>query len=399
MRQSLFAASALLSLMLAASQPGPVMAQTSAFSPRILVNGKAVTHYEFEQRLRFMRLLNAPGDALKEAENTLIDDRLRLAEAERLKIRISPAEIQAGMEEFSGRFEIPLEEFIKIIEANGVASETFRDFVHSGVAWRSVVRQRFGPGAIASVYEPEIDRALSSPLVQKGAMRVLLSEIILPTSQKVQAFELSQSLRGEAAFAAAARSHSVGETAADGGRTGWKNVITLPETLIATLQGLSPGGVSAPVRLSDGRYGIFLLRRMENLERLTPRHIAIDHARLAIGPAGAPATEAVLAKIRADVDTCTDLNGFAGELTRETVVQSSLPSDLAGRLAVLDENEMTSYVAGGNQIVLMLCSSQVESEGEVARETVRTRVAESRVSTQAELYLQQLRSNAYIRKP
>lgn len=398
MRQSIFAASALLAIALAAMQPGPVTAQSSAFSPRVLVNGSSITHYEYEQRLRFMRLLNAPGDLVKESETTLIDDRLRLAEAKRMKIVVSPEQIRQGMEEFSMRFEMPLEEFIKIIEANGVAAETYRDFVHAGMAWREVVRATFGPTALAGIYEPEVDRALST-LTQKSAARVLLSEILLPTSKRVLATELATSLRGEASFAAAARQHSIAETAADGGRSGWRSVAGLPEAVLRAIGNLQDGQVSAPVRLADGRYAIYLMRDSETIERLAARNIAVDHARLVFGGAGTPAAAAELAKIHADVQTCMDLNEFSGELTRQTVLQSELGGDTAARLAALDENEYATYVSGGNQVVLMLCSRRVDSTTEADRDTIRGRLAEGRVSENAELYLQRLRSNAFIRKP
>lgn len=397
MRQTLVAATALLAAMLAVAQPGPAAAQSSAFAPKVLVDGKVITFYEYDQRLRFMTLLNAPGDLPREAEKSLIEDRLRLIAAERLKIRVTPAQIQAGMAEFAGRFEMPPEEFVAILEQNGVAGATFRDFVHAGIAWREVVRAKFGPKALASIYEPEIDRAMSA-LTQKGTTRLLMSEIILPASKKNQAAELSASLRGEGAFAAAARQHSLGPTAAEGGRVDWRNAAVLPQQVIGVLSGMQPGQVSAPVRLPDGRYAIYLLRQVEQRDRLSPQATAVDYARLVLAGAGTPATEATVASLRARVGACNDLYAWEG-VQRQTVAQSALPGDVAARLAGLDENEMAVYAAGGSQVVLMLCSRRVAGEGEPDREAVRSRLAEQRVVGESDLYLQQLRSNAHIRRP
>ena len=398
MRQTLVAA-ALVAAALAVTLPAaPAAAQQSPFAPRLLVDGKVITNYEYDQRLRFMTLLNAPGDLVKEAEKTLIEDRLRLMAAERLKIRLTPQQIEGGMVEFAGRFEMEVAQFVEIIEANGIAAETFRDFVQAGLAWREVVRLKFGPQALAGVFEPEIDRALSV-MTQKATTRVLVSEILLPASRKVLAEELASTLRGEAAFAAAARQHSLGPSAQDGGRVDWRNAAVLPQQVVAVLEGLSPGQVSAPVRLADGRYAIYLLRQIELRDRITPQTTAVDYAWLVLPGAGVPATEAELARVKARTDTCTDLNQFSGQLTRETVAQSALPRELAGRLAGLDENEMAVYTEGGAQMVLMLCSRRVLGEGEVDRDAVRSRLAEARVVGQADLYLAQLKSNAHIRRP
>ncbi|MDP2083706.1 MAG: peptidylprolyl isomerase [Gemmobacter sp.] len=399
MRQTLVAATTVFALALGAlTAPSVGQAQGSPFAPRVLIDGKAITNYEYDQRLRFMTLLNAPGDLVKEAEKTLIDDRLRLIAAERLKIRLTPQQIEAGMAEFAGRFEMEVPRFVEILQANGVAPETFRDFVRAGLAWREVIRTKFGPGAVDAVLEPEIDRALSI-LTQKNTTRVLVSEILLPASKRVLADDLSKTLRGEAAFAAAARTHSLGPSAQDGGRVDWRNAAALPQQVVAALEGLAPGQVTPPVRLPDGRYAVYLLRQVELREGVTPQTTGVDHARLVIGGAGTPAGDAVLAQVQAKADSCNDLNAFPGQMTRETVAQSALPRDLAAVLAPLDDNEMVTYVSGGSHLVVMLCSRRVLGEGEPHRDTIRTRVAEARVVGRADLYLEQLRSNAWIQRP
>ena len=397
MRQTLVAATALLAVTLAVALPGPASAQSSAFSPRVQVDGRVITHYEYDQRLRFMTLLNAPGDLRLEAEKSLIEDRLRLIAADRMKIRVTPDQIAAGMAEFAGRFEMQPEEFVTILEQNGVAAATFRDFVHAGLAWREVVRQKFGPRALESIYEPEIDRAMSA-LTQKATTRVLLSEILIPASKRNLANELSASLKGEGAFAAAARTHSMGPTAAQGGRVDWRNAAVLPQQVVAVLEGMTPGQVSAPVRLPDGQYAVYLLRQVEQRDKLTPQTTAVTYARLALPGAGTPATEAAVASIRARVDTCNDLNAW-GTVTQETVAQSALPRDLAPRLAGLDANEMVVYASGGRKLVVLVGARRGAGDGERVRAGVRARLAEQRVNSESEMYLQQLRSNANIRRP
>jgi peptidyl-prolyl cis-trans isomerase SurA len=395
MRQTLIAACTLIALSLGTV---PVLAQGSPFAPRVLVDGKAITNFEYDQRLRFMTLLNAPGDLPKEAEKTLIEDRLRLIAGDRLKLRLTPQQIEGGMTEFASRFEMELPQFLEILQANGVAPETFRDFVRAGMIWREVIRLKFGPAALDSIHEPEIDRALSV-MTQKNTTRVLVSEILLPASERVLADELSKTLRGEAAFGAAARQHSLGPSAAEGGRVDWRNAAVLPQQVVAALEGLTPGQVTPPVRLPDGRYALYLLRQTDLRDGITPQTTGVDHARLVIGGAGTPAGDAVLAQVMARVDRCNDLNAFAGELTRSTVAQSALPRETAALLAPLDENEMTTFVSGGAHVVVMLCSRRVLGEGEPDRDTIRGRLAEARVVGQADLYLAQLRSNARIQRP
>lgn len=397
MRKTLVAATALLAVSLAfATAPSPLEAQSTPFAARLYVNERAITEYEYDQRLRFMRLLNAPGDLPKQAETTLIDDRLRMAEAAKLKIKLTPKQIEEGMAEFSGRFQMPVEQFLQIINANGVATETFRDFVHAGLVWRDVVRAKYGPTAQSAIYDAQVDTAMSDLMV-KGSSRVLLSEIILPSAKRTQARDLSASLKGEGAFAAAARQYSVGETAAQGGQLDWKNLAALPQQAISAIARAGKGGVSAPVPTGDGRLAIYLVRSIDEREGLTPQTTGIDYAHLVM--AAGPEASATLGKIQANVRACNDLNAYSGQLTRNNVAQSALPADLAGRIAGLDRNEVTFWTAGGNQHVLMLCQRGVLTSGETDRSAIRGRLVDAQVGGQAELYLQRLRANAHIRRP
>lgn len=378
-------------------------AQQGQFSPRVLVDNMVVTNYEFDQRMRFMTLLNVQGDIAREAEQTLIDDRLRMIAGQRAGVRLTEAQIMTGMEEFVGRFDMELDQFITIIEANGVARETFRDFVRAGLIWREVVRARFGPMAPTLVSEADIDRHLSV-LVQQSATRVLLSEITLPTDGQKLAQEISEQARSEAAFAGLARQHSTAPSAADGGRRDWVAVTSLPPAVATALEAAGQGKATAPVQIPTG-WAVYFLRRIEQATTITPALTAIDYSIMMLPEAGSPATQASVADILARTDRCNDLNRWAkgqpeGTVTRETVAASRLPADIAAEIERLDDNEIsTRLTRGGAQVVLMLCSRRVLSDKEPSREAVRARLTEDRFGMRADHYLQELRANAHIRKP
>ena len=54
------------------------------FAPAIQVNEMIITQYELDQRSLFFELLKFPGNHKKEAEKSLIDDRLKLKAAKKL---------------------------------------------------------------------------------------------------------------------------------------------------------------------------------------------------------------------------------------------------------------------------------------------------------------------------
>lgn len=396
-------------LMLAGAGAG-LAQQGGPFAPRMIVNDRAITNYELDQRIRFMQLLSGAPNVEEAALEALIDDRLRMAEAARLGISLSPEELKTGMEEFAARANLPTEQFIAAIGQAGVAAETFRDFVEAGLSWRRVVRARFGPRA--QITEAEIDRALA--LTSPGAPgsagpQVLLSEIVLraDTPQfraeaERRARQLKASITSEGAFAAAARQYSVSNSRGAGGRMAWIPLSNLPPEIAAQVLTLGPGEVSDPISLPNA-IALFQLRDIrEGALDGTPQPVSVEYARFVI-PGGSLADAM---KVRARVDSCDDLYGVAKglpeeRLTRDVKPVADLPEALALELAKLDENEISYGLSTPDTaVVLMLCGRTPDlGDGEVDRETVRRRLVNQRLGGYADSYLAELRADAIIREP
>jgi peptidyl-prolyl cis-trans isomerase SurA len=393
------AAAALLALGLAlpatAQQGGP-------FAARLYVNDRAVTNYEFDQRVRMLTLFRAPGDIQDLARTGLIEDRLRMQAAADLGLAAPPAAIRAGMEEFASRANLTADEFIKALAQGGVSEETFRDFVEAGLLWREVVRQRFADQV--TVTEAEIDRAIAAAATAVET-RVQLSEIVIAGDAAAATALLSRlraGIRSEADFATAAQQNSAARTAADGGRLDWRNIDDLPPDIAAALRDLRPGGITQPVPVPGG-VAIYLVRGLD--AQPVPGQAAsvtVDFARLILRPDRPAAEEA--ARIRAGVDTCDDLYEYAlGQpdevLVREAMAPGKVPADLADDLARLDPGETALVTRGGAAQLLMLCSRGPGEAVAPARDLVENDLQNRRLGALAEIYLEELRQAAILREP
>jgi len=379
---------------------GSALAQQSPFSAAITVNGRAVTHYEINQRAAFLELLNAPGDLVQTARDTLIDERLQGAVGERLGLAAEPDQIEAGMEEFAGRANMDVQTFVTALQAEGIAAETFRDFVSAGVTWRTIVRQRFGPRS--QVSEEEIDRALTLASSDEGA-QINFAELVIPitpdTGEEVRAriTQLSQALDGSiGGFAAAARDNSAAGTAQQGGSVGWRPLSSIPPQLRAILLPMAVGGVTEPVPLGNA-IAIFQLRGLEEHDFVTPEVTAVEYAEVLI-PGGAAAMPEAVA-LRDSLDVCDDLYGVRpGGFTITTLPVGDVPGDISLELARLDANEVSMSLtrAGGTELLfLMLCGRSVELP-EGGREQVRASLFQARMESYASGYLAELRADAII---
>lgn len=386
---------------------GPLQAQQNLFAPQVLVNDQAITNYELEQRVLFLKLLRTPGDLAAVAEKHLIEDKLRLQAAKAADIKLTPEEIDAGMAEFAGRASLTTEAFLKAIADGGVAPETFREFVTAGLIWRPVVRAKFG--AQVSVSEADIDRALALES-QRGAVRVLLSELILPATPDVAAQsellarKLSAELHGEAAFAAAVAQYSVSPTRDQGGRIDWLPLANLPPQLAPVLLSLSPGDVSPPVPVTDA-IAIFLLLGLEQGGPPAASSVTVDYTEYLIPGGHGPEALAAAAVLRAKVKVCGDLYGQANgqppeQLQRQTQTMDQVPADLALELARLDGGESSiALERGGNLLFLMLCSRTATAETPPNRDEVRSRLINEQLEGLSEGYLAELLAGAHIVTP
>ncbi|MCV2880795.1 peptidylprolyl isomerase [Actibacterium sp. XHP0104] len=396
----------LIALTLAAVAPALGLAQQGGpYAPRLIVNDRAITNWEVDQRIRMMVALNSPGDLETEALEGLVEDRLRMDAARAMGLEVTPEAVDAGMEEFAARGGLSAEQFAGFLAQNGVATESFRDFVEAGLAWRQVVQTRFGPRA--QITEQEIDRAIALT-TRAGSARILMSEIILRADTpeyKAQAQELSQQLArnidSDVEFAAAARQYSVSQSAGRGGRVDWLDLSRLPPAIAAQVLSLGPGEVTDPIPLNNA-IGLFQLRAIEEEDPREPETLAVEYARLLL-PEGATQRAADLAL---EVDVCDDLYGIAldeklppEQLLREAQSVADVPGDLATQLAGMDDGETTILARNGATELLMLCGRTPALDQEFDRGALRQRLVSQRMGSYADSYLAELRADAIIREP
>ena len=376
--------------------PTMAAAQASPFAAAMVVNDRVVSNYEVSQRILFMTLLRQPGDIQAMAMESLIEDRLRLSAAKALGLTSNPDELTAAMGDFAGRANLTAEQFVTALGKGGVERQAFRDFVEANLLWRSVIRTKYG--ASVTITEAEIDRAIASGASAGGEIKVLLSEIVIPTNANATealalANKLRAELKSETSFAAAAHLYSKSPTAAKGGRLEWTPVSTLPPGVAARVTALKKGETSVPIQV-PGSVMLFYLRDIAQTAGDGTQVKMIDYAAFALAEGQDPAS------IRARVDRCDDLYALArglpaDRLTRETVAEAQMPAAYAGAMAHLDPGE--TVMVGSS--FLMLCSRNPQSDVPPSRDDVRALLTNQRLGQLAENYLEELRSEAIIRVP
>ncbi|MFT6457935.1 peptidylprolyl isomerase [Pseudophaeobacter arcticus] len=402
--RSLSRATVAITLSLALSSTAAPLAAQGLFSPAVTVDSSVITHYELQQRARFMNVLRTPGNPEIMARKELIKDRLKQAELARVGISPSEEEITAGMTELAGRANLSLNEFLTVLKDNGVDPETLRDFTEVGIGWREYIGGRFLSRARPT--EVEIDRAMGQ--AGSGGVQVLLSELIVPINeQNAQQVQNLTDQVGEitsfAAFSTAATQYSASDSRNNGGRLPWMNLTKLPPQLQPIVLALDPGEITEPLPL-QGAVAMFQMRGVREVVGSNQKYSAIEYAAYYLPGGRSPETLAQGQKIADSIDSCDDLYGIAKDqdpsiLDRQSLVPAEIPQDIAIELAKLDDNEISLNLTrnqGQTLMLLMLCGRTAElGEGE-SRETVANALTHQRLTSLAESFLEQLRADALI---
>ena len=389
----------LAALVLIGSLQSAAQAQ-GLFDPVISVNRAAITAYELEQREQFLEILQRSSGMAQRARDDLIEDRLKMAAADRSGIKLSGAQLLSAMNEFAANANLELEQLLETLAQSGVDEQTYRDFIMVGVTWRELIRARFAARSAPS--EAEIDRALASAAAQ-GGVKVLLTEIVLPAGSAEELNSARQTaerlgrISSTADFSEQARRLSVAQSRVNGGRLEWANMSDLPDGLRPIISGLRPGQITTPLEVPNAVV-LFQLRDVAETTAQSPEISAIEYAHLK-GPADAVKAATQMA------DTCDDFYGAAKDdpslsLTIRSESPDQMSQALSLRLMGLDKNEIeempAAAAAGDHAEIVMLCARVYAALEDVSRGQVADNLRSARISSLADGFLAELRASADI---
>ncbi|TPK38398.1 peptidylprolyl isomerase [Mesorhizobium sp. B2-5-4] len=175
MRKYLFSAG--FALLVAATSVSMTVMTPPAFASEIkyVVNDIAITTGDIAHRAAFLKLQRKKGDAAQE----MIDQTLRMAEARRLGIRISDAQVEAAYQRFATNNKMQLGQLNGVMEKSGVGKDHFKEFIRAQMAWNQALSARYRSGEGGSVTEQDaVRRMLDKGGAKPSAMEYMLQQVI-----------------------------------------------------------------------------------------------------------------------------------------------------------------------------------------------------------------------------
>ncbi|WP_243312894.1 SurA N-terminal domain-containing protein [Fundidesulfovibrio agrisoli] len=224
------------------------------------VNGEMITLFELNERVRLYvtQVEKKPYDpnssVNKELQSrilaSMVEDILLRQEAVRMKVNISDAEVEARIKEMREKGKISEEQFVQQLRLEGMSRKQFADSIKKDILKKQLLGYMVQRKVLVS--EDEIRKYYDE---NKGDLRVQTGQRVglIMVAKMDEAKALRQRIAsGQISFADAARKHSIGPGADQGGDIGKVELKDLAPELRQALQDTQPGGVSQPVLL-DGK--------------------------------------------------------------------------------------------------------------------------------------------------
>jgi peptidyl-prolyl cis-trans isomerase SurA len=395
----------------------PAQAQQQVQRIAAVVNEGVMSLRDVQERLALTMVTSAMPNTPENRQRllptvlrTLIDDQLRLQEAERLKITVSDSDISGAMRRIEEGNRMPPGTLEGMLQRSGLPLSALENQIRPQIAWAKATQASLRRQVY--VQPEEVDAALVQLEAMKDQPKRRVSELVIPVNQpdqEAQARDLAQrlieELRNGAQFSALAQQFSASATARQGGDLGWVTGGQLSPEIDDVISQMQPGQISTPVRVAAG-YALLMVTDIRQPGATNPADVVYRISQLYIPTNGSAAVSAqnraqILQQAQA-VTSCDDLNSLA----EKTGLPSSgdigqlkladLPPAIAQTVAGLKDGQVSQPVSLSDaQVVVMVCDRN-DPNGLPSRDQVTQRLEREKLERLSERRLRDLRRQALI---
>ncbi|WP_269582606.1 SurA N-terminal domain-containing protein [Roseibium sp. Sym1] len=112
---------------------------------RVIVNDVPITDYDISQRARLITLTQRKSASIakRQAKEELVDDQVKLGEAERMGIDISSGQVDNAFNNIARNVKMSPGQLSKALRQGGVNPDTLKARLKAQLAWNQIVQARF----------------------------------------------------------------------------------------------------------------------------------------------------------------------------------------------------------------------------------------------------------------
>jgi peptidyl-prolyl cis-trans isomerase SurA len=411
---------------LAATKP-PVQAEQTLAASRIaaVVNGDVISEADIANRAKLFAIstgLPLSADVVARLRpqilRQLIDERLRIQEAQRRKIVVPDAQIAAAIKEIEARNNMPPGSLRAKLASDGVSTRTLIDQIRAQLAWSQVLREVVGDRV--NVSDAEVAEQQKLLAQEVGQTEYRLGEVFIPVDDQANSADAQRfaetvisELHAGAPFPLVAAQFSQNQSALQGGELGWVQVNQLDPAVARIVTQMPVGAISNPVRVPGG-FSVVSLAGKREIGRDVATIVTLRQAFVAFtSPLADPQNPTeqqrqALAKahsIEATVKSCEQMEATAKAINGsnrpidpgEVRVEGVNPPAFRQLLATIPIGKPTEPLISRDGIaVITVCSREQKNVGEVSAAEIQHRLVAERVEMLSRQTMRDLRRKANI---
>lgn len=381
---------------------------------RFSVGAQCITKMDIENRLRLMALLSNielcdanQGELMAEAERSLYQETLQLAEMKKYGFMPSEDLISQNVALLAERLNVPVDQFEKFLKEKNIPISMVRQMIEIQVYWFAFLQQRYPE--ITKVQDSVIDQLFNNQKANKNQPRYLLEEIFIPAYNRKELKSVEQRMQTLKAlldtnindFSKIAQESSKSSSARQGGVMGWITVDLLPEEARVPVQKLEPGKITSVIKTEEG-FALYAL-----LDRRLPtdsnfRDTAFSIRQIAMN-ATSQEEEMITLELKkckncAELDKKLENFPFVQSMKAENIVPQQMPPQLVELFQTLPDNQLSQpFKADKTSVYLWICDRKVMSQ-ELSRDDLRQRILSQNIMKKNNAVLKEISRKMLVDK-
>jgi peptidyl-prolyl cis-trans isomerase SurA len=365
-----------------------------------------------------------PLPPLSVVESQVLDQlilrQIELQRAERFGIDVSDEMLNQAISTVARDNGLTLDQMPTALASEGIDYGMFRQETREQLILEQLVQRDVV--ARISITPRELDQCLarsSSSLaedVDYNISHILVGLSPSATREEAQAAraevdDIMAQLKGGADFAQVAITHSDGQGALEGGSLGWRKGAQLPTLFADTVINMKPGEVSEPIQSASG-YHIVRLNEVRGAQPVMVDQIHVRHILMKPNEILDDATvQQRLAGIREQILAGDDFGAIAQALSEDPasaaeqgdlgwVAPGVFVPEFEQRLATLEVGDISEpfRTRFGWHIAEVTDKRTYDTTEEIKEQRCAEQIRNSKVEEQQELWLRQIRDQAFVER-
>ena len=379
------------------------------------INNQIITNLDLEYRLNLaIELSNIPNEIKfrkqikKQILNLIIDEKLKIQEAEKYGILISSAEVYSEISRLEQRLKLPKDSLIKTFRKKNIPEIVVYDQIRGQLLWNKIISYRIANNI--SISNKQTEEALQNFIKSSGEVEYNISEIFISHSSNNIKNSSEDKIYSIYNKVNTSNFTILAQQVSDGALNlnNWYRESALNPEIIRVIRNLTVGDISKPIKTNSGLH-IYLLNDKRKTKKIIENEILYNLSQIFFKTTDTNKNkiqdiENRISYLRENIKSCFQLEetikkesnssgGSLGILSSESLDKRFLEV-LKDNLQVGQLSKAIVTTEGIHSI--MLCEEAKTLDLDEIRKNIQQKLRIEKINSAASLLLNSIRQRALI---